>query len=177
MDERTWKDRQDSLDYTQWHPEGTREQDWSKLGEVEKLNQRIAQLEASQEALLAAAQARHLEIVALSERTDPFFYCTICGWSGPRSQLIWSVPRGYLCPECKENRVQRSSANNGKPLVDELAEAIGEIIEYRRSRCVRTDAQEARYKELTGYDYDNPLTDDESQTLADYGDEIAQLPG
>lgn len=164
MDERTWEDQQDSMDYRQWKAE----QDWSEPGEVSVLKRQISQLEASQEALLAAAHARHLEIVALSERVNPYYYCEVCGWSGPLSQLIWSVPRGYICPECKESRVQRSSADNRKPLVDELTEAIGEIIEYRRSRCVPTDAQEARYKELSGYDYDDKDADDEGEARTDY---------
>lgn len=35
------------------------------------------------------------------------YRCNSCGWVGPQSALIWSRPRGFLCPECRQKSVVR----------------------------------------------------------------------
>lgn len=38
-------------------------------------------------------------------------YCRSCQWHGTRSELIWSRPRGYICPQCHETTVTINTGN------------------------------------------------------------------
>ncbi len=96
--------------------------------------------------------------MAIEKKADPHYYCA-CGWFVPRSQLIWSVPRGYICPNCKGDKV-RSSSEEIVALRTELAAAIGDLIMYRRNRYADTSVEEVRYRELTGKAYDEDATND-----------------
>jgi Zn finger protein HypA/HybF involved in hydrogenase expression len=32
--------------------------------------------------------------------------CTTCLWQGTRRELIWSRPRGYICPACYATTIE-----------------------------------------------------------------------
>jgi response regulator RpfG family c-di-GMP phosphodiesterase len=48
-----------------------------------------------------------------------------------------------------------ASSDNVASLKTELAAALGDIIEYRRMRYADSAPEEARYRQLTGHEYDD----------------------